>query len=73
MDGMQLRNNGAMLAEEDFDTHTIAAWKVEKSQLAGMDGSVFIPRRPLIYVSTPSSWLSVHKGISFPGALQGFT
>lgn len=48
----QLGSNGAILAEDDFDTHTIAAWKEEKLQLATqMDGSRMSPRRPLLYVS----------------------
>ncbi|KAL3679986.1 hypothetical protein R1sor_022942 [Riccia sorocarpa] len=52
----QLGSHGAQLAEEDFDTHTIAAWKEEKLQLATqMDGSRMSPRRPLLYVGPDDS------------------
>ncbi|KAL2613022.1 hypothetical protein R1flu_024714 [Riccia fluitans] len=52
----QLGSHGAQLAEEDFDTHTIAAWKEEKLQLATqMDGSRMSPRRSLLYVGPDDS------------------
>ncbi|CAM6101562.1 unnamed protein product [Calypogeia fissa] len=52
----QLGSNGAILAEEDFDTHTIAAWKDEKSQLTNhVDGSLLSSRRPLLYVGPDDS------------------
>eukprot|EP00249_Psilotum_nudum_P020274 c27632_g1_i1 orf=531-2006(+) len=52
----QIGSSGAMLSEEEFDSHTIAAWKDEKAVLAGHAQSSFSStQRPLIYVGPDDS------------------